>query len=462
MAGFHATRFPNHSLSVNLRRAPLFLVLLVCALKQTAGNSSERWFKGNTHTHTLWSDGNDFPETAADWYKSKGYDFLVLSDHNVLQRGERWKDVSKHERENKVVSKHRERWGESGLKIRTRDGKIQARLKTLEEIRRQFEEPGAFIMIEGFELTASAGRIEKKREFPVHSNAINVDRLFVPQAKGSVHEMLEHQAHLLHSHTVGKREEVFWHLNHPNFHYAVTAEIMAAAPDIDGVEIFNASTGCKSLGDEHVPSVERIWDIANTLRIKKHKLPPIFGCATDDTHNYHTPQEHYHSDKELKNAPGLAWVMVRSDSLDKDSISSAMRQGDFYSSTGITLRRLEYDEERRELSLEVDPRPDRNYQIRFIGSSIDVSLDHTIPKPFRDWKRVMRPMSGIYADERLGGVLKTVDGTKASYRLNGSELFVRAVVSCDAPNLPLIDAGPIPRMAWTQPVGWEKSLGGEK
>ena len=62
---------------------PLFLVLLVCALKQTAGNSSERWFKGNTHTHTLWSDGNDFPETAADWYKSKGYDFLVLSDHNV-------------------------------------------------------------------------------------------------------------------------------------------------------------------------------------------------------------------------------------------------------------------------------------------------------------------------------------------------------------------------------------------
>ena len=40
----------------------------------------------------------------------------------------------------------------------------------------------------------------------------------------------------------------------------------------------------------------------------------------------------------------------------------------------------------------------------------------------------MRPMSGIYTDERLGGVLKTVDGTKASYRLNGSELFVQAVV----------------------------------
>jgi hypothetical protein len=30
------------------------------------------WYKGNTHTHTLWSDGNDFPEMITDWYKEKG------------------------------------------------------------------------------------------------------------------------------------------------------------------------------------------------------------------------------------------------------------------------------------------------------------------------------------------------------------------------------------------------------
>ena len=45
-----------------------------------------RFFKGNTHAHTLWSDGNDFPEMVADWYRSQGYNFLVLSDHNVLSR----------------------------------------------------------------------------------------------------------------------------------------------------------------------------------------------------------------------------------------------------------------------------------------------------------------------------------------------------------------------------------------
>ena len=52
-----------------------------------------RWFKGNTHTHTLWSDGDDLPESVADWYKRHGYHFLVLSDHNILSRGEKWKTL---------------------------------------------------------------------------------------------------------------------------------------------------------------------------------------------------------------------------------------------------------------------------------------------------------------------------------------------------------------------------------
>ena len=31
-----------------------------------------RWFKGNTHTQSLWSDGNDFPEMIAEWYRTHG------------------------------------------------------------------------------------------------------------------------------------------------------------------------------------------------------------------------------------------------------------------------------------------------------------------------------------------------------------------------------------------------------
>src|SRR6185436_2473221 len=43
-----------------------------------------RWWKGNTHTHTLNSDGDSPPDAVARWYKDHGYAFLVLSDHNVF------------------------------------------------------------------------------------------------------------------------------------------------------------------------------------------------------------------------------------------------------------------------------------------------------------------------------------------------------------------------------------------
>jgi hypothetical protein len=50
----------------------------------------ERWWKGNTHTHTWWSDGDTPPELVAQWYKEHGYNFLVFTDHNVIQVGTKW------------------------------------------------------------------------------------------------------------------------------------------------------------------------------------------------------------------------------------------------------------------------------------------------------------------------------------------------------------------------------------
>src|SRR5215510_12308656 len=43
-----------------------------------------RWYKGNTHTHTLNSDGDSTPDDVVRWYREHGYRFLVLSDHNFL------------------------------------------------------------------------------------------------------------------------------------------------------------------------------------------------------------------------------------------------------------------------------------------------------------------------------------------------------------------------------------------
>ncbi|RYF95469.1 MAG: histidinol-phosphatase, partial [Chitinophagaceae bacterium] len=41
--------------------------LLCSSLTGFAQTTSLKWYKGNTHTHSLWSDGNDFPEMIMDW-----------------------------------------------------------------------------------------------------------------------------------------------------------------------------------------------------------------------------------------------------------------------------------------------------------------------------------------------------------------------------------------------------------
>ena len=71
-----------------------------------SSNQQPRWWNGNTHTHTFWSDGQDYPEMVAEWYKKNGYNFLTLSDHNVLSQGQRWVDVNKRHLEADIHSKY--------------------------------------------------------------------------------------------------------------------------------------------------------------------------------------------------------------------------------------------------------------------------------------------------------------------------------------------------------------------
>ena len=58
--------------------------LLFVAVLTGAPESDARWWRGNTHTHTLWSDGDAAPTQVVGWYARSDYDFLVLSDHNQL------------------------------------------------------------------------------------------------------------------------------------------------------------------------------------------------------------------------------------------------------------------------------------------------------------------------------------------------------------------------------------------
>ncbi len=43
-----------------------------------------RWFRGNLHTHTNRSDGRLAPAEVIEWHVDHGYDFVAITDHNVV------------------------------------------------------------------------------------------------------------------------------------------------------------------------------------------------------------------------------------------------------------------------------------------------------------------------------------------------------------------------------------------
>src|SRR3954451_20942071 len=76
-------------------------------------HAEPQWFKGTLHTHSLWSDGNDYPEMIVDWYARHGYQFLALSDHNTLSQGPKWMGVKEANRRAKEdgLARYRKRFG---------------------------------------------------------------------------------------------------------------------------------------------------------------------------------------------------------------------------------------------------------------------------------------------------------------------------------------------------------------
>src|SRR5688572_19203819 len=144
-----------------------------------------KFWKGNLHTHSFWSDGDDFPEMIADWYVRNGYQFLAMSDHNILAEGERWIDMHAGKAGRaEALRKYRARFGDAWVERRETDGKEQVRLKPLAEYRSLLEQPGRFLMIPAEEITHRFG---KK---PVHLNGINLRDLVTPTSADNVAETI--------------------------------------------------------------------------------------------------------------------------------------------------------------------------------------------------------------------------------------------------------------------------------
>jgi hypothetical protein len=422
---------------------------------ETPSAPEPRWWRGNLHTHTLWSDGDGFPEMVAEWYRDHGYQFLAISDHNVLSQGERWVDLKAVAARAKDVQKggspasprnafddYSQRFGTNWVETRTNpaDGEAQVRLKPFDEYRALFEEAGRFMMFQAEEITHKAqnGRA-------LHMGAVNILEVIVPRDGATVRDTIANNLRAVEESAARTGREVLVHVNHPNYKWGVTAEDLAAVVNEHFFEVWNGVVGDNDPGDGQHPSTDEIWDIANTLRLAGLGAPPLYGVANDDSHDY--------QGNKSRAVPGRAWVMVRAYRLTPESVVRAMRAGDFYATTGVVLEEVQFDAKAGRLSLHIQPQAGETFVTRFIGTRRSVNLKGK-PRLDRDGHVVETTLDyRTGSGPQIGEMLHQEPGLNPSYTIMGNELYVRAVVtSSGQPEVPSTEFEF--KRAWTQPVGW--------
>src|SRR5215831_565924 len=426
------------TIKIKRRRTTPGTRLAQCVLKSMTvgmclcGSAAElRWWKGNTHTHSLWSDGDQYPEMIVEWYKAHGYQFLALSDHNVMLVGEKWIDAVTNKGGEAGLRKYLERFGTNWVEQREVGARQQVRLKTLEEFRPKFEEPGRFLMIPGEEINANFG---KK---PIHLNATNLRKVLQAQSGNSPYEVIQNNINAILAQRKETGEPIIPHINHPNFEWSLAAEDIMRVEGERFLEIFNGHPITRNYGDTNHASHERIWDIVLTRRLAEFGMDPMWGTAVDDAHNYH----------EMKighSNPGRGWIMVRAAELSAPALIAAMEKGDFYASSGVTLTEVRRD--RGELAIEIQTEPGVTYVTQFIGTRKGYDPSN---------EPVMIEGQPVHTTHRyskdIGTVLAEVKGASASYKLKGDEIYVRArVISSKNKENPMAE-GDV-ESAWVQPV----------
>lgn len=142
--------------------------------------------------------------------------------------------------------------------------------------------------------------------------------------------------------------------------------------------------------------------------------------------------------------------MLRAKRLTPESVLNAMQTGDFYASSGVTLHRVDFDQQTKTIHIEIEPDGDATFTTEFIGTPRDFDKT-TKARLDKDGNEVKGTID--YSSD-VGKVFATHTGTSVSYSLTGNELYVRATVTSNkAPENPTSES-PLSK-AWTQPVGWK-------
>lgn len=293
----------------------------VAALLASAGVADANWYKGQTHVHTLNSDGNATPDAVARWYREHGYDFLFITDHEYLT------DVAP----------------------------LNALLGAEER----------FLVLPGQEITQWTA--DPLRRGP-HVNGLFLGKRIWPQGErrcigkgcGAV-VAKDYPTAETYRRNLGAilAQGGIAQVNHPNGWWTTKPEDLFGIPDRSLLEIWNAS-GANNLGgtDDQGnarPSGEGFWDIL----LSRGQI--VWGVGSDDSHDYRP------EGAAEPGAPGRAWIVVRADRLTGPAIKAAILAGDFYASTGVSLADIAADGTALTLKIEHKQASDARYTTRFVG-----------------------------------------------------------------------------------------------
>jgi hypothetical protein len=440
------------------RRILLHLLLISGnAIAQTATPpvAEARWYKGNLHTHTLWSNGDDYPEMVADWYKKNGYHFLAISDGNVLHQGARWHELKapltaggyvNHRGGGPVLEKYLARFGADWVELRQDSDKRIVRLKPMDEYRPLLEEAGRFLLLAGEEVTSTwrqpkAGT-SAERFGPLHINVTNLRDAVKPIEADNAVNLIQRTLETVREQRNRTGQMAIVQISHPNYQWGVTAEEVMQVKDARLIEIYNGDPESQNAGDATRLGTEAMWDAILTQRLTELRLGPVFGLAVDDAH-------HFHATGAGMSSPGRGWIMVRAKNLTPESILTAIDVGDFYASTGVVLRNVVRVGDRLAVSIQAEPGV--TYRTQFVGTRRGYTQgSHLMTQPAKETEP-RRTMPHRRYSKDVGMVLTEIAGTNASYTLKGDEFYVRAriISSKRKPNGSV--AGEY-ETAWTQPL----------
>jgi len=266
-----------------------------------------QWYKGNTHTHTINSDGDSAPDTVVRWYKEHGYNFVVLTDHTHADRG--------------VIT-------------------------PVDGLNAVFALPGNFLVVSGVEVT------DRSENAQVHLIAVGVLEAVLARGGATRIEALQADARAI------RAAGGLPHINHPNWVWSLTAADLTAATEAKHFELFNGHSGVNNFGGGGTPSTEEMWDeVLSTGRV-------LYGLGTDDAHHF---KGEFRDDRQN---PGRAWVMVRAPELSTAALLAALERGDFYASTGVALKSYEVTAREIRIELPEDAgRNALRYRTFFIGKN---------------------------------------------------------------------------------------------